>query len=77
MKYYSRDIFFTVESQRESVGVTETVVGVGGGDVGGVLDFTSRSLFAGPIFIYATWQRILIEIAQFMVHIQSCPYLNC
>jgi hypothetical protein len=41
MKYYSRDIFFRVEGRRGIVGVTETVVGVGGVDVGGVLDFTS------------------------------------
>jgi hypothetical protein len=32
------------------VGVAETTVGVGGGDAGGVSGFTSRYLFAGPVF---------------------------
>ncbi|MCI62362.1 hypothetical protein A2U01_0083619, partial [Trifolium medium] len=34
---------------RGSVGVAETVVGLGGRDVGGVSGFTSRFLFAGPV----------------------------
>ncbi|MCI51593.1 hypothetical protein A2U01_0072837, partial [Trifolium medium] len=32
------------------VGVAEIVVDVGGGDVGGVSDFTSQFLFAGLVF---------------------------
>ncbi|MCI43752.1 hypothetical protein A2U01_0064990 [Trifolium medium] len=31
------------------MGVAETVVGVGGGDVGGVSDFTSQLCFAGSV----------------------------
>ncbi|MCI75606.1 hypothetical protein A2U01_0096875, partial [Trifolium medium] len=37
---------------RGCVGVEETVVDVGGGDVGGVSDLTSRFLFADPISRY-------------------------
>ncbi|PNX99917.1 hypothetical protein L195_g023189 [Trifolium pratense] len=56
IEYGSRDVFFRVGGWRGGVGVAETAVGVGGGDVRRVYDFTSRSLFAGQISDVWQWQ---------------------
>jgi hypothetical protein len=44
-EYGSRDVFFRVGGRWGCVGLGETIVGVGGGDVGGVSGITSKFLF--------------------------------
>jgi hypothetical protein len=45
-------VFIKVGGRRGGVGVAETLVGVGGEDVGGVSGFTSQFSFVGSLFRY-------------------------
>ncbi|MCI75365.1 hypothetical protein A2U01_0096634, partial [Trifolium medium] len=47
-----RNVFLRVGGRRGGVGVAETVVGMGGEDVGGVSGFTSQLPFAGSVSRY-------------------------
>ncbi|MCI03334.1 70 kDa peptidyl-prolyl isomerase, partial [Trifolium medium] len=49
-----------LRARRGGVGVTETVVGVGGGDVGGVSGITSQFLFADSVFRYMVPLKVSI-----------------